>query len=109
MARSGERPDPLVVRHDDGRRWSRVKASRRAPSAAGARLAVSIVEDITEIKQAEEAQRFLAESSRVLASSLDLDDTLPRVQRLAAGLMGGQWTIDVGGTPPGAGAVRPRR
>jgi PAS domain-containing protein len=102
MARIGERPDPIVVRHDDGRRWSRVKASPVRGGHERTRLAVSIVEDITEIKQAEEAQRFLAESSRVLASSLNLEDTLPRVQQLAASLMGGQWTIEVGETPPGA-------
>jgi hypothetical protein len=100
-ALDGEQPDPIVVRHDDGRRWSRVKASPVSGAGDRARLSVSIVEDITEIKQAEEAQRFLAESSRVLASSLDLEDTLPRVERLAAGLLGGQWTIEVGATPPG--------
>jgi Stage II sporulation protein E (SpoIIE) len=80
----------------------RVKARPVSDAREGTRLAVSIVEDITEIKQAEEAQRFLAESSRVLASSLDLDDTLPRVERLAAGLLGGEWTIEVGATPPGS-------
>jgi PAS domain S-box-containing protein len=62
-----------VVRHDGGRRWSRVKARPVSDARERTRLAVSIVEDITEIKQAEEAQRFLAESSRVLASSLDLN------------------------------------
>ena len=50
----------------------------------GARLAISVIEDITEIKQAEEAQRFLAESSRALARSLELDETLPEVARLVA-------------------------
>ena len=59
------------------------------------RLAISSIEDITDIKRAEEAQRFLAESSRVLASSLDLDETLSRVERLAASWIGGDWTIDV--------------
>jgi serine phosphatase RsbU (regulator of sigma subunit) len=47
------------------------------------RLAISVIEDITEIKQVEEGQRFLAESSRLLAGSLDVDETLPAVARLA--------------------------
>ena len=40
------------------------------PGARGRRrrLAISVIEDITEIKQAEEAQRFLAESSRALVA-----------------------------------------
>jgi hypothetical protein len=48
------------------------------------RLAISVIEDITDIKQAEEAQRFLAESSRALARSLELEETLPEVARLVA-------------------------
>ena len=51
----------------------------------GARLAINVIEDITEIKQAEESQRFLAESSRALAGSLELEETLPAVARLVAG------------------------
>jgi hypothetical protein len=59
------------------------------------RLAISVIEDVTEIKQAEEAQRFLAEVSRVLAGSLDLDETLPRVERLAGDWLGGICTIEL--------------
>jgi serine phosphatase RsbU (regulator of sigma subunit) len=47
------------------------------------RLAISVIEDITDIKQAEDAQRFLAESSRLLARSLRVEETLPAVARLA--------------------------
>ena len=99
---AGELPRPLVVRHADGRRWSRVN-STAVPERGRPRLAISTIEDITDIKRAEEAQRFLAESSRVLASSLDLNETLSRVERLAAGWIGGQWTVDVrpvSATPP---------
>ena len=100
-----ELPRPLVVRHADGRRWSRVN-STAVPERGRARLAITTIEDITDIKRAEEAQRFLAESSRVLASSLDLNETLSRVERLAAGWIGGQWTVDVrpvSATPPAPG------
>jgi serine phosphatase RsbU (regulator of sigma subunit)/PAS domain-containing protein len=95
---NGEAPRPFVVRHPDRRRWSRVK-SAAIPPHGPPRLAVSAIEDISDIKRAEEAQRFLAESSRVLATSLDLDDTLPRLERLAAGWMGGHWRITVRATP----------
>jgi serine phosphatase RsbU (regulator of sigma subunit)/PAS domain-containing protein len=92
---AGDRARPLIVRHADGRRWSRVKAVAVAGDEPAPPLAISVVEDISEIKRAEEAQRFLAESSRVLASSPDLEDTVGRVERLAAALIGGDWTIDV--------------
>ena len=51
----------------------------------GARLAISVIEDITEIKQAEEAQRFLAETSRALARLASRSRRrCPEVARLVA-------------------------
>ncbi|HET6548194.1 MAG TPA: SpoIIE family protein phosphatase [Solirubrobacter sp.] len=94
---AGAEPDPLVVRHSG--RWSRVKAGPVLDDD-GARLAISVVEDITEIKQAEESQRFLAESSRVLAGSLELDDVLPAVARLAAAHVSGACAIELGDEVP---------
>jgi len=88
----GASADPLVVRHPGESRWSRVKASPVLEDG-GARLAISVIEDITEIKQAEEAQRFLAESSRALARSLELDETLPEVARLVAATLADGCTI----------------
>jgi PAS domain-containing protein len=90
---AGDRSQPLVVQHGD-RRWSRVK-STPVHDGVTPRLAVSVVEDITAIKRAEEAHRFLAESSRLLASSPDLEETLPKVERLATSWFGGDWTIDL--------------
>ena len=84
---AGDHSQPLVVQHGD-RRWSRVKSTPVQDDATPG-LAVSVVEDITAIKRAEEAHRFLAESSRLLASSPDLDETLPKVERLAASWFGG--------------------
>jgi PAS domain S-box-containing protein len=86
-ALAGEGPEPLVVRSWDTptgeTRWSRLKATPVFDEHGQVRLAISVIEDITEIKQAEDAQRFLAESSRVLSGSLDLDETLPAIARLA--------------------------
>jgi serine phosphatase RsbU (regulator of sigma subunit) len=47
------------------------------------RLAINLIEDITEIKASEEASRFLSETSRALAASLDYDVTLRTVSELA--------------------------
>jgi serine phosphatase RsbU (regulator of sigma subunit) len=80
---NGGPAEPLVVRHPGESRWSRVKASPVFEDG-GARLAISVIEDITDIKQAEQAQRFLADSSRALARSLELEETLPEVARLVA-------------------------
>ena len=49
----------------------------------GVRLAINVTEDITELKRAEQGQRFLAEAGRVLAGSLDYQETLAAVARLA--------------------------
>src|SRR5262249_38792446 len=40
--------------------------------------------DITEIKQAEESQQLLAESSRILSGSLEVEQTLPALAGLVA-------------------------
>jgi PAS domain S-box-containing protein len=45
--------------------------------------AINIIEDVTEAKEAELRQRFLAEAGRALASSLDYHQTLRRVAELA--------------------------
>ena len=45
--------------------------------------AINVIEDITDLKQAELTQRLLAEAGRVLAGSLDYEETLRRVAWLA--------------------------
>ena len=47
------------------------------------RLAVNVIEDVTDVKRAELGQRFLAEASAVLASGLDYEQTLGKVADLA--------------------------
>ena len=42
-----------------------------------------MIEDITEVKRAEHAQRFLAQAGALLASSLDYEQTLDQIARLA--------------------------
>lgn len=78
----GETPEPLVVRAvrraTGEERWRVIKAT---PVAGG--LAVNVIEDVTDVKQAEHAQRFLAQVSALLSSSLDYERTLDRIARLA--------------------------
>src|SRR5829696_5802671 len=86
-AMAGERPEPLVVRSRQAGtrewRWSRVKSTPVLDGDGRVRLAINVVEDITELKRAEQGQRFLAETGRVLAGSLDYEETLAAVARLA--------------------------
>jgi serine phosphatase RsbU (regulator of sigma subunit)/PAS domain-containing protein len=80
----GRRPEPVTVRaiHKRTReeRWRVVKATAVPGHPT---LAVNVIEDITDVKRAEHAQRFLAQAGAVLASSLDYEQTLGRITRLA--------------------------
>lgn len=84
LMRGEDAPSLLThsVRHDTGQAfWLLTKATlTREPS--GARLAINIIEDVTDAKDAELRQRFLAEAGQLLASSLDYEQTLERVARM---------------------------
>ncbi len=67
-------------------------AVRAYPSRTG--LSVYF-QDVTERKKAEDAQRFLAEASDVLASSLDYRTTLASVARLAVPTLADWSAVDV--------------
>ncbi len=79
----GEEPEPMLVqfreRGGSETRWSRIKAKPVREADGTVRLAINVIEDVTELKQVEQAQRFLAEASRVLADSLDYEATLATI------------------------------
>jgi serine phosphatase RsbU (regulator of sigma subunit) len=83
----GEWPPPMTVRYRFSGavsdRWSRIQSTPVHDDAGAVRLAINVVEDVTELKRAELGQRFLAEASRVLAGSRDVQETLRTVARLA--------------------------
>ena len=83
----GEEPEPVLVKFIDREsgeaRWSRVKARPARDADGSVRLAINVTEDVTELKQVEQSQRFLAEASRALADSLDYESTLAAIARLA--------------------------
>jgi PAS domain S-box-containing protein len=83
----GQEPSPMLVqfreRGGHEARWSRIKSRPVRDETGAVRLAINVIEDVTELKQVEQSQRFLAEASRVLAHSLDYEGTLTAIARLA--------------------------
>jgi serine phosphatase RsbU (regulator of sigma subunit)/PAS domain-containing protein len=83
----GGEAEPLVVRATSRKtgeeRWRMTKSTAVRGPGGDVILAVNVIEDITESKRAELAQRLLADASAVLASSLDYTSTLQQVAELA--------------------------
>ncbi len=83
----GESPDPLLVRsvsREDGSwQWVRIKAAPLLDSEGRVTAAVNVSEEVTEVKEAELAQRLLADAGTSLAASLDYENTLQDVAQLA--------------------------
>jgi PAS domain S-box-containing protein len=95
----GELPEPLVVRTVNrvtGREfWRVIKATPVYDEAGRLAMAASVLEDITEVKRAELAQRLLAHAGEVLSSSLDYEDTLQEVARLAVPELADWCTVSI--------------
>ena len=100
-ALEGEEPEPAIVRYriraTGESRWSRVKARPLRAADGSVTQAINVIEDITDLKQAEETQRLLAEAGRVLAGSLDYKATLRRVAWLAVPDLADWCMVDVVG------------
>ncbi|CAA9527113.1 MAG: Serine phosphatase RsbU, regulator of sigma subunit [uncultured Solirubrobacteraceae bacterium] len=83
----GEDADPLLVRWiapDGGPlRWSVIKARALRDEHGDPVAAVNVIEDVTDVKEAELSQRLLAEAAQILASSMDHRSTLEHVAELA--------------------------
>jgi PAS domain S-box-containing protein len=95
---NGRPAEPLltrIVNRETGeQRWRLVKAAPlRGP--AGEPMAISVIEDVTEAKEAELRQRFLAQAGVTLASSLDYGETLQRVAQLAVPGLADWCAVDV--------------
>ena len=98
QAVAGEPAPPLLTRSvakGTGRvYWLLTKASVvREPE--GRLLAVNVIEDVTEAKEGELRQRFLAEAGAMLAASLDYQETLERVARLVVPELADWCAVDV--------------
>ena len=97
----GEEPEPVLVRYRSAtsgeQRWSRVQSRPMRDARGDVTGAINLVEDVTDLKLAEETQRLLAEAGRVLAGSLDYEETLRRVAWLAVPDLADWCMVDVFG------------
>ncbi|MDQ4001565.1 MAG: PAS domain S-box protein [Actinomycetota bacterium] len=75
--------------------WINLTVSLVHPPSDEPRYFICVIEDITERKRIEEAQRFLAEAGTTLSSSLDYRTTLARVARLAVPFLADWCVVDV--------------
>jgi PAS domain S-box-containing protein len=82
----GEGGELLVRRVDrqtGSNRWIRIKAAPLHDAEGRIVAAANVSEDVTEVKEAEQAQRLLADAGAALATSLDYERTLQLVAQLA--------------------------
>ncbi|MEA2449179.1 MAG: hypothetical protein QOG63_1111 [Thermoleophilaceae bacterium] len=95
----GEDPEPALVRYRNARtgeeHWSQIKATAIRDESGEPVLAINVIEDVTDQREREETQRFLADVGAALTGSLDVDETLPRVARLAARQLADWCAIEV--------------
>jgi PAS domain S-box-containing protein len=88
LALLGEESPPSVtlrfrIRATGEERWSIASARPLRDADGNVEAALSIFRDITHLKKAEEAQRFLAEATDILNRSLHLDEMLTSFAHLA--------------------------
>jgi PAS domain S-box-containing protein len=83
----GEQPEPMLIHTVNQRsgeaRWELLKTSPLRDGDGHTVAAVTMIEDVTAVKTAEVYTRVLAESGRILASSLDYQQTLRNVAHVA--------------------------
>ena len=83
----GLRADPLLIRtihrQTGAQRWQLLKSAPLLGADGEIEATITVIEDVTEQKRAERQSAFLADVSAALASSLDYEQTLRNVARLA--------------------------
>jgi PAS domain S-box-containing protein len=97
---AGESVQPLLVRNivraTGEERWIVVRSSPVLdPDSDEMLYVVNAFEDITEVKRTQLAESFMAEASRVLASSLEYGETLRRIARLTVPVIASWCAVDV--------------
>ncbi len=95
----GEVAEPLVMRTTHRAtgavRWLRLKAAPLRDETGELIAAVTVIEDVTALKTAEMGMRMLAESGRILASSLDYQETLRNVANIAVPVLADWCAVDL--------------
>jgi PAS domain S-box-containing protein len=97
---AGEHAEPLLVRNvvraTGEERWLVVRSSAIVDRTTGqVAYVANVFENITGVKRVQLAESFMAEASRVLASSLDYGETLARVARLAVPQIASWCAVDL--------------
>jgi PAS domain S-box-containing protein len=97
---AGEAPEPLLFKRVDRETGEELwlvtrPAAINDPETGATTFAVNVYENITEVKRTQLMEGFMAEASRVLASSTDYRDTLQRVARLTVPQIADWCAIDV--------------
>jgi len=95
----GEQAEPLLL-HSVSRTtgdfgWRLLKAAALRDAEGEIIAAVTVIENVTAVKAAELSTRVLAESGRLLASSLDYQQTLRNVANLAVPALADWCTVDL--------------
>jgi serine phosphatase RsbU (regulator of sigma subunit)/PAS domain-containing protein len=85
---AGSEPEPLVLRfipvkHGGEEQWRLLKSTPLYDARGQLEAAVTVIEDITATKRAEQRMAFLSRAGEILASSLDYQETLGNVAWLA--------------------------
>jgi PAS domain S-box-containing protein len=95
----GEQPGPLLIhtvhRERGDEKWSLLKSTPLYDRGGRLEAAVTIIEDVTATKRAERQTSFLSRASELLASSLDLAETLRNIAWLAVPEIADWCAVDV--------------
>ncbi len=95
----GEAAEPLVMRtthrETGDTSWRQLKTTPLYDRNGELIAAVTVIEDVTAVKMAEMRMRVLAESGRILASSLDYQQTLRNVANIAVPALADWCTLDL--------------
>ena len=75
--------------------WINLTVSAACDGEGRPGYSIAVIEDITERKRAQDAQRFLAEAGATLSSSLDYRATLAGVARLSVPQLADWCTVDI--------------
>ena len=84
-----------IIRPDGTVRWLDARGRLLRDANGNPQRLIGVCSDVTEVRQAENAARFLAEASVVLASSLEYDVTLANVARLAVSTLADYCIVDL--------------
>jgi len=107
LALKGEKPEQAVLHFRDRAtgedRWSVVRAAPVYDLDGRLQYEVSATQDITDVMRGEARLRLLADASELLASSIDFDETLASVARLAVTQLADWAAVDLAET---SGSIR---